>query len=77
MDSTLTAPSPSVSSADVPELMTPKEVAALLRCTVAALSQLRYRDEGPTYISIGRKILYRREDIRIYLKQNETLAGRR
>jgi hypothetical protein len=51
-------------------LGTPDEVAAYMRTTVPALSQLRYRGQGPKFIRSGRKILYRWEAVEEYLQQN-------
>ncbi|MFD6357899.1 helix-turn-helix transcriptional regulator [Nocardia tengchongensis] len=48
---------------DNSSLATPAEVAALLRTTAAALAQMRYRGEGPTFRKLGRRVLYRWDDV--------------
>ncbi|MGB3286060.1 helix-turn-helix transcriptional regulator [Mycolicibacter algericus] len=54
-----------------PDTATPKEVAAALHMTEAALAQLRYRGTGPRFIRVGaRKILYRWADVSSYLDRN-------
>ncbi|TXI54295.1 helix-turn-helix transcriptional regulator [Mycolicibacter arupensis] len=50
---------------------TPKEVAAALHMSEAALAQLRYRGTGPKFIRIGsRRVLYRWADVSSYLDRN-------
>ncbi|PBA33442.1 DNA-binding protein [Mycobacterium intracellulare] len=44
-------------------LATAVDVAAHLRTTVTALSQMRYRREGPPYVKFGRRVLYRWPDV--------------
>lgn len=48
------------------DLLTPAEAATLLRTTPGQLSQLRFRNEGPTFLKFGRKVLYRRVDLTDY-----------
>lgn len=48
------------------DLLTPAEAALLLRTTPGQLSQLRFRNEGPTFLKFGRKVLYRRTDLTAY-----------
>jgi hypothetical protein len=56
---------------DLPELMTPPEVAAYLRITVAALSQDRYLGKGVPFIRYGgKRIRYLRQDVLDYLAAN-------
>lgn len=54
-----------------PDTATPKQVAAALYLTEAALAQLRYRGSGPRFTRIGRRrVLYRWSDVNSYLDQN-------
>lgn len=48
------------------DVLTPAEAAALLRTTPVQLSQLRFRNEGPTFLKFRRKVLYRRFDLTAY-----------
>lgn len=45
------------------DLLTDKEVSALLGVTVAALAQWRHRGQGPAFVREGRWIRYRRSDV--------------
>ncbi|MDQ1201079.1 hypothetical protein QE449_001697 [Rhodococcus sp. SORGH_AS303] len=58
-------------------LATPKEAAAFLRTSPNALSQMRYRGEGPTYVRTGRRILYRLSDLQAYVESNTVCAANR
>jgi excisionase family DNA binding protein len=57
-------------------LLTPKEVAELLKVTVSWLAKARVRGEGPPYIRIGRSVRYREEDLIDWLKQRRRLSTR-
>ncbi len=53
------------SSADPhPELLTIREAAALLRATIATLRYWRHLGTGPRSFRLGRRVLYRRDDLR-------------
>jgi hypothetical protein len=54
----------------LPELGTPNEVANYLHTTVDALAQKRYLGNGPKFIKMGRKVLYRWSDVLEWLDQN-------
>ncbi|MFE3059078.1 helix-turn-helix transcriptional regulator [Nocardia sp. NPDC059239] len=57
-------------------LATSAEVAATLRTTPAALAQLRYRGEGPVFRKLGRRVLYRWEDVNAWVDaQASTSTG--
>jgi predicted DNA-binding transcriptional regulator AlpA len=56
------------------ELLTPRELAEEMKRSEAALAQLRSRGLGPKYVKVGRRVLYRRSDIRAYLDAN-TVSG--
>ncbi|WP_426520521.1 helix-turn-helix transcriptional regulator [Diaminobutyricibacter sp. McL0618] len=51
-------------------LATTEQVAARLHRSVAAVTQMRSRSEGPAYIKIGRRVFYRWEDIDAYLTEH-------
>lgn len=60
---------------DEPErLLTAKEVADILRVSVNALTQLRFRGSGPRYIRFGRSVRYRVSDVNAYIKAAAALA---
>jgi hypothetical protein len=43
----------------ITELAKPAEVAQYLRSTTSSLAQMRYRGEGPKFVRMGRRVLYR------------------
>ncbi|MEU2088043.1 DNA-binding protein [Nocardia beijingensis] len=51
-------------------LATPKEAAAYLRTTPAALAQSRYLGRGPEYARCGGRVLYSWEALRAYVAAN-------
>jgi len=69
-------------SAKESEYLTSKEAAAEFPFTAGALATMRYLDksrdvpEGPPYIQIRRKVLYRRSDICAWLDANTVTQGR-
>lgn len=54
-----------------PDLMTPKEVAAMLRTTEGSLATRRNRGTGPKFLRAGRRILYSRADVVAWLQAGE------
>jgi excisionase family DNA binding protein len=50
-----------------PELLTIREAAALLRAPVATLRYWRHRGTGPRSFRLGRRVLYRRDDLRAWI----------
>ena len=52
-----------------PNLMTPPEVAVMLRTTVGALAQHRNRGSGPAFVRAGRRILYPRANVMDWLQE--------
>ncbi|WP_237568692.1 helix-turn-helix transcriptional regulator [Mycolicibacterium lacusdiani] len=44
-------------------LATPADVAAYLQTSVDGLSQLRYRRQGPPFVKVGQRVLYRWSDV--------------
>lgn len=50
-----------------PELLTVAEAADLLRAPVATLRYWRHLNIGPHSFRLGRRVLYRREDLRAWI----------
>ncbi|TFB99729.1 MULTISPECIES: AlpA family transcriptional regulator [Cryobacterium] len=48
-------------------LLNAKQTAAWLATSEAALSQLRYRHEGPAYVRLGRAVRYRQADVEDFI----------
>jgi DNA-binding transcriptional MerR regulator len=59
-----------------PNLLTIAEAAALLRAPVATLRYWRHLGTGPRSFRLGRRVFYRREDIRTWIEAQQDLAGR-
>jgi hypothetical protein len=61
---------------DMPEYMTPQEVAQVVRKTVDSLAQDRYLKRGLPYIKVGTeekaRVLYARADVAAFLAANRT-----
>jgi excisionase family DNA binding protein len=64
---------PDPTAGDEPELLTIAEAADLLRAPVATLRYWRHRNIGPYSFRVGRRVLYRRDDLRTWI---DTKAGR-
>jgi excisionase family DNA binding protein len=50
-----------------PELLTITEAAELLRAPVATLRYWRHLGTGPRSFRLGRRVLYRRDDLRTWI----------
>jgi excisionase family DNA binding protein len=50
-----------------PELLTISEAAELLRAPVATLRYWRHRNTGPRSFRLGRRVLYRRDDLHAWI----------
>jgi excisionase family DNA binding protein len=61
-----------------PELLTITEAAELVRAPVATLRYWRHLGTGPRSFRLGRRVLYRRDDLRNWIAQQraKTLDGR-
>jgi Helix-turn-helix domain len=55
---------------ELPALLTPPELARLLRTTPNSLAQDRYLGRGVPFVRHGRKVLYARTDVVAYLEGN-------
>ena len=62
-----------------PELLTIAEAAELLRAPVATLRYWRHLGTGPRSFRLGRRVLYRRDDLHAWIDRQraEAAAGRR
>ena len=67
-------------TADQPaDLLTISEAAELLRAPVATLRYWRHLGSGPHSFRLGRRVLYRRDDLHAWIdhQRAEAAAGRR
>jgi len=55
---------------ELPEVMTPAEVAQFLRTTTASLAQDRYLGRGIPYTKFTKRVRYLRQDVFDYLAAN-------
>ena len=60
-----------------PELLTITEAAEVLRAPVATLRYWRHLDRGPKSFRLGRRVLYRRADLRTWIDAQADQAPRR
>jgi excisionase family DNA binding protein len=58
------------------DLLTIAEAAALLRAPVATLRYWRHLGTGPRSFRLGRRVLYRRDDLRTWIEAQQDLASR-
>jgi predicted DNA-binding transcriptional regulator AlpA len=57
------------------DLLTTAEVALILRAPVSTVRYWRYLNTGPNCFKLGRRVVYRRADVHIWLADQEA-AGR-
>lgn len=57
------------------DLMTDKDVSALLGVSVAALAQWRHRGKGPPFVREGNWIRYRRADVEAWVSARAALTS--
>ena len=57
-----------------PELLTITEAADLLRAPVATLRYWRHLGTGPRSFRLGRRVLYRADDLRAWIAQQHAQA---
>jgi DNA-binding transcriptional MerR regulator len=60
-----------------PDLLTITEAAELLRAPVATLRYWRHLGTGPRSFRLGRRVLYRRLDLQVWLDKQRDAEGRR
>ncbi len=58
------------------DLMTLEDAAEFLKRPVGTLRNWRYRGEGPVSFKIGRNVVYRRETLEQWLREQEAVSGR-
>ena len=58
---------PDHTAASQPELLTITEAAELLRAPVATLRYWRHLNTGPRSFRLGRRVLYRRDDLHAWI----------
>jgi excisionase family DNA binding protein len=58
-----------------PELLTITEAAGLLRAPVATLRYWRHRNIGPRSFRLGRRVLYRRDDLHAWINAHHDRPG--
>lgn len=60
---------------DLPEVMTTKQLAALLSVGTAKLDEDRYLNRGIPYVRIGRSIRYLKADVLKFFEDNRIRTG--
>ncbi len=51
-------------------LLTEQDVAALTRLSTRTLERRRLDGTGPTFIKLGRRVVYRRQDVDTWIERN-------
>lgn len=59
---------------DFSKLLTPKEVAKMIRRSESSLARDRYSQRGIPYIKYNRSIFYRIEDVRQYVARHMVIS---
>lgn len=60
---------------DVMELLKPRDAAAYLGLAVTTLAKIRcISNDGPVFIRLGRKVMYRREDLDAWLNDRQATS---
>jgi hypothetical protein len=54
--------------------LTPKEIQETYGLNIGTLGNMRFQKIGPKYYKLGRKIIYRVEDIENWISQNMVLT---
>lgn len=47
-----------------------KEAAKVIGCAVQTLYNWRFQGKGPAYVKMGRKVVYREQDLQNFLSKN-------
>ena len=58
----------------IPNVLTPKEAAYRLKCSLSWLAKARMRGDGPPYIRIGRSIRYTDAAVIQWMKSRQRLS---
>ncbi|WP_367402486.1 helix-turn-helix transcriptional regulator [Kocuria marina] len=51
-------------------LITPAQLAEYLSTNVQGLAQMRYLGTGPAFVKLGKRVMYRENDVQSWLEQN-------
>jgi predicted DNA-binding transcriptional regulator AlpA len=66
---------------ELSRVLSPSDAALLIGLSESTLAKLRLNGNGPPYCKLGRRVVYRAEDLRAWLEsrlaQNTTDAGAR
>jgi hypothetical protein len=54
-------------TAELDQLLTVGEAAAILRCSVSSLNKWRLRGSGPKFLYVGRRVRYRAADLAAFI----------
>lgn len=65
-----------INQTDIVDLLTEKEVAAILRVSVSTLQQWRWRGIALPFLKVGSAVRYRRQDLDSYLAASLTTVDR-
>jgi DNA-binding transcriptional MerR regulator len=68
---------PDLTAENEPELLTITEAADVLRAPVATLRYWRHLGTGPNSFRLGRRVLYRRTDLRTWIDTQAAQSPRR
>lgn len=55
-------------------LLLPRDVAHMLRSSTSTLAKMRMRGDGPPFVRIGGRVLYRVDDVAAYLDRNTCVS---
>ena len=61
---------------DIPEYLTPAEVAALTRRAVQSLAKDRMSERGIPFVKLGRRVVYARRDVLDHLAAHRRTSTR-
>ena len=54
----------------IPVVLPASEAARALNLSQSTLAKLRLSGKGPVYCKLGRRVVYRREDLEVWLDEN-------
>jgi predicted site-specific integrase-resolvase len=60
---------------NLPDLLTPAEVAEVLKVAVNTLATWRHRGQGPPYIAVESRVRYPRAGLCAWLEENTTTSA--
>ena len=58
------------------DLMNPAETAEVIKSTESTLAYWRHIGKGPRYAKVGRRVVYRRDDVAAWLDEQFDRAAR-